>query len=49
MKLKKPIKEIEKLIDYSFKKKKYLNFCLIHPSFYKNDIKSMPEKRYGKV
>ncbi len=43
MKLKKPIKEIEKLIGYSFNKKKYLNYCLIHPSFYKNDKKKRNE------
>ena len=37
MKLKKSVKEIEKLIGYSFNKKKFLNYCLIHPSFYNND------------
>ena len=39
MKLKKPIKEIEKLLGYSFSKKKLLEDSLIHPGFHKNNKK----------
>ena len=46
MKLKKSINEIEKLIGYSFNKKKYLSHCLIHPSFYKNDKKKRSKNNH---
>ena len=39
MKLKKNIKEIEKILGYSFRKKKLLEDSLIHPSFHKNNKK----------
>ena len=44
MSLKKPIKEIESILGYTFKAKKNLTDSLIHPSFYKNKRRKLSNK-----
>ena len=44
MSLKKPIKEIESILGYTFKVKKNLTDSLIHPSFYKNKRRKLLNK-----
>lgn len=41
MSLKKPIEEIESILGFSFKNKKNLTNCLIHPSYYTNKKKKL--------
>jgi len=41
MSLKKPIEEIESILGFSFKNKKNLTNCLIHPSYYNNKKKKL--------